>query len=148
MSEKWCECMSSIYLDRIIMVYSHKTHALAKLEVENVLSIGILILIAVNSVSKECYCGIFNQQNLYPSAIHLSVNDAKKKREKMSQATNWLPLRWLVMQTLLHRLARMCRLWFCEQPNGSVGGSIVTLCLNTFHRYCDSPTSQPLCNKT
>ena len=48
--------MFFIYLDRIIMVYSHKTHALVKLEVENVLDLGILILIIINSitVSEEC----------------------------------------------------------------------------------------------
>lgn len=48
--------MSFIYLDRIIMVYSHKTHALVKLEMEDVWNMGILILIVVNSVtvSKEC----------------------------------------------------------------------------------------------
>ena len=48
--------MSFIYLDRIIMVYSHKTHALVKLEMENVLNIGILIPTVINSitVSKEC----------------------------------------------------------------------------------------------
>ena len=78
--------MFFIYLDRIIMVYSHKTHALVKLEVENVLDLGILILIIINSITVSEECGIFNQQNLYPCAVHLSLSDAKK-RELMSQAT-------------------------------------------------------------
>ena len=43
--------MFFIYLDRIIMVYSHKTHALVKLEMENVLDLGILILIIINSIT-------------------------------------------------------------------------------------------------
>lgn len=54
MNEKLYKCVSFIYLDGIIMVYSHRTRELADLEVENVMNIDILIVVSSITVSKDC----------------------------------------------------------------------------------------------
>ena len=74
------------------MVYSHKTHALAKLEVENVLSIGILILIAVNSQSLKSATVVFSTNKTYIHVLYICQSMMLKKREK----------KWVRQQTDYH----------------------------------------------
>ena len=74
------------------MVYSHKTHALAKLEVENVLSIGILILIAVNSQSLKSATVVFSTNKTYIHVLYICQSMMLKKKEN----------KWVRQQTDYH----------------------------------------------